>query len=334
MQCNRRQWLLAASAAAAAALPGQSALAAPATAAAALPPGPIKLVVGFPPGGGTDILARLLAQKLQVLWARTVIVENRAGVSGTLAADYVARQPGDGNTLLLAHISSNGIAPGLYPKLGYSAEKDFAPITMLGATPMVVMCKPDKGLRSLEALIERCRQQPGRVSFGSAGTGSAQHLAMEELRRRAGIEVLHVPYKGSAPMVTDLLGGQIDACFEGMTTATPYLKAGKLQGLATTRLQRAKGFAELPTLAEKGFAGFDASIWFALAAPAAMPAALVQRMNADVNQVLASADLQAKLSEIGAEDSGGTPERLGAFMRAEQARWARLIRDAKITPDS
>ena len=154
MQCNRRQWLLAASAAAAAALPGQSALAAPAT-AAALPPGPIKLVVGFPPGGGTDILARLLAQKLQVLWARTVIVENRAGVSGTLAADYVARQPGDGNTLLLAHISSNGIAPGLYPKLGYSAEKDFAPITMLGATPMVVMCRPDKGLRSLEALIER-----------------------------------------------------------------------------------------------------------------------------------------------------------------------------------
>lgn len=328
MQCNRRQWLLAATAAAAA-LPVQGA-----PPAAALPSGPIKLVVGFPPGGGTDILARLLAQKLQVLWGRTVIVENRAGVSGTLAADYVAKQPGDGNTLLLAHISSNGIAPGLFPKLGYSAEKDFAPITMVGATPMVLLCRPDKGLRSLEALVEACRQRPGRVSFGSAGTGSAQHLALEELRRRAGIDVLHVPYKGSAPMVTDLLGGQIECAFEGMTTATPYLKSGRLQGLATTRLQRAKGFPDLPTIAEKGFAGYDASIWFALAAPAAMPAALVQRMNADVNQVLASADLQAKLGEFGAEDSGGTPERLGAFMRAEQARWARLIREAKITPDS
>ncbi len=302
--------------------------------AAELPKTPIKLVVGFSAGGGTDVIARILAQKLQALWGSTVIVENKAGASGTLAADYVAKQPADGSTLLLAHISSNAIAPGLYPKLGYAPDRDFSPIAMLGQTPMVLMFTPAQPARTLGEIVELCHKNPGRVTFGSAGIGSAQHLALEAFKVRARIDVLHVPYKGTAPLVNDMLGGQVQYAFEGMTSASTYIKTGRMMAAAQTRAKRSRTMPELPTIAELGYPGFDASIWFALAGPANMAPALVARMNADVNQTLQAPDVAARLAEFGAEDGGGTPQALATFMRAERARWAKVIHDAKVTLDS
>ena len=292
-----------------------------------------RIVVGFPPGGGTDVIARILAAELSPLWGTTINVVNTAGAAGTIAARYVAGQPADGRTLLLAHINSHGIAPGLFPKLGYAADKDFTPITMIGKTPMLLVCTPEQPVRTLKGIVELCRQKPGRVAFGSAGNGSAQHLALEEFKARAGIDALHVPYKGSAPLLTDLLGGQVQYAFEGMTSATPHIKAGRLVAVAQTRATRSPTFAQVPTIAEQGYPGFDASIWFALVAPAGLPSAQVRRMNEDLNKVLATPAIAAKLRESGAEDGGGTPDKLDAFMKAEQARWARVIKAARITPD-
>lgn len=297
-------------------------------------PDPITIVVGFPPGGGTDLIARLLSRELTQVWNTPIIVDNRAGAASTIAATYVARQPADGRTLLLAHINSHGIAPGLFPRLGYSAERDFTPIAMIGQTPMVLLCAPTRQPRTLAGIVELCRKNPGKITFGSAGTGSAQHLALEEFKARAGIDVLHVPYKGSSPMLTDLMGGQIQYAFEGMTGATPHLKGGRLVALAQTRARRSASQPSIPTIAEQSYPGYNTGIWFALVAPANFPAKLVERMNADVNQVLARHEVEVKLAEYGAEDGGGSAKELGDFMQAERQRWAKLIREAKITPDA
>ncbi len=322
---DRRHFLGAASALAACGAGAQSLLG---------KPEPITIVVGFPPGGGTDLIARLLARELTGMWNTPIVIENRAGAASTIAASQVARQPADGRTLLLAHINSHGIAPGLFPQLGYSADRDFTSIAMIGQTPMMLLCTPTQKARTLSAIIELCRQNPGKVTFGSAGTGSAQHLALEELKARARIDVLHVPYKGSSPMLTDLMGGQIQYAFEGMTGSTPHLKGGRLIAVAQTRAKRSASYPSVPTVAEQGYPGFDAGIWFALVAPAQLPQALVERMNADVNKVLAQHEIEVKLAEYGAEDGGGSAKALDDFMKAERRRWAKLIQDAKITPDS
>jgi tripartite-type tricarboxylate transporter receptor subunit TctC len=311
------------------------ALTAPAAwAQSTLPGGPIRMVVGFPAGGGTDVLARILAQKLTAMWGLPIVVDNKAGAAGIIAADHVAKQASDGNTLLMAHINSHGIAPGLHPKLGYSVDRDFVPITMVGQTPMMLVCSPSQPVRTLGALVDLCRKNPGHITFGSAGTGSAQHLALEELKARAKIDVLHVPYKGSSPLMNDLFGGQVQYCFEGMTTATPHIKSGRLVAIAQTRARRSKSHPAVPTIAEQGYPGFDSSIWFALVGPGKLPAAIARRMNADVNKVLAMPDVIEKLDQFGAEDGGGSPEKLDSFIKAEQKKWAKIIRDAKVTADS
>lgn len=301
---------------------------------ATLPAGPVRIVVGFPAGGGTDVLARLLAQKLQPIWNIPVVVENKAGAAGLIAAEFVAKQPSDGNTLMMAHINSNGIAPGLHPNLRYNAERDFVPIAMVGQTPMMLVTAPNQPIRTLPALVDYARKNPGRVTFGSAGAGSAQHLALAEFQARAGIEVLHVPYKGSSPLMNDLFGGQVQYAFEGMTTATPHIKSGRLVALAQTRARRSRTHPGVPTIAEQGYPGFDSSIWFAMVGPGKLPTTIARRMNADINRVLAMPDVAEKLELAGAEDGGGSMEKLDGFMRAEQKKWARIIRDAKITPDS
>ena len=292
-----------------------------------------RLVVGFPPGGGTDVLARLLAQKLGAMWGVPVVVENKAGAAGIIAAGDVAKSPPDGSTLLMAHINSHGIAPGLQPGLGYSAERDFTPIALVGATPQMLICASNQPVRTLKGLVELCRSRPGEIIFGSAGNGSAQHLALELFKARANIDVLHVPYKGSAPLVTDMLGGHVQYSFEGMTTATQYLAGGKMTAIAQTRARRSKSFPAVPTLAESGFEGYEASIWFGLVGPARMSPALVNRMNKDVNTVLAMPDVIARLDQFGAEDGGGSAQRFGDFMHAEREKWARIIKTANITVD-
>ena len=311
-----------------------AALASPAILAQNLPSGPIRIVVGFPPGGGTDALARVVAQKLQGLWNTSIVIENKGGAAGVIAADYVAKQSGDGNTLLMAHINSHALAPGLNPKLSYSVDNDFVPICLVGVTPNLLIANEAQPAKTVKDLVALCKARPGQVTFASAGGGSAQHLALEMFKLRAEIEALHVPYKGSGPLLVDLIGGQVGYCFETMTAATPHVKAGKVVALTQTRTKRAKGHPHVPTMDEQGFAGFDATTWYGLAGPGKMPAAMAQRMNEDVNKVLAMPDVIEKLDQYGAEDGGGSAKRFADFIKSEQQKWGRVIRDAKVSIDA
>ena len=296
-----------------------------------LPTGPIRIIVGFPPGGGTDVMARVMSQKLSAMWGVPVTVENKAGAAGVIAAEYVARQPGDGATLLMTNISNHAIAPGLYPTLSYVVERDFTPLVLVGVTPNLLICNTAQPARTVKDLVERCRAKPGTVTFGSSGAGAAQHLAMELFKLRADINALHVPYRGSAPMLTDLIGGQIDYSFETMTSATPHVASGKLVAIAQTRAHRSTAYPQVPTVAEMGFTGYDASTWYGLVGPARMPTATAQRMNEDCNKVLAMPDVAEKLAGYGAEDGGGSAARFAEFIAAEKQKWAKVIKDAKVT---
>ena len=299
-----------------------------------LPSGPVRLLVGFPAGGGTDMLARILANKLGVLWGVPVVVDNKVGAAGLIAAAEVAKASADGNTLMMGHINALGIAQGLYSKLNYSPERDFAAIALVGQTPQVLITASNQPVNTLASMIDLCKKNPGQVPFGSAGAGSAQHLALALFEQRAGISTLHVPYKGSAPVVNDLIGGQVRFAFEGMTTATPFIKGGRLTAIAQTGPKRVKAYPSIPTIAESGFADYVASIWFGLVGPAKLPAAMVSRINADVNRVLVMPDVIAKLEEYGAEDGGGSPDRFAEFIRSEQSKWSRLIKEKNIKADS
>lgn len=309
-------------------------LAAPMIRAQTLPTGTVRIIVGFPPGGGTDVLARIVGQKLQAMWNTNIVIENKAGATGVIAADYVAKQPADGNTLLMAHINSHAIAPGLVPKLGYVVERDFTPLSLVGVTPNLLIANTSQPAKTVAELVAQCKANPGKVSFGSAGQGSAQHLAMEMFKLAAGVDALHVPYKGSGPMLVDLIGGQIQYSFDTMTAATPHVKSGKVRAIAQTRAKRAKGHPTVPTMAESGFPGFEATTWYGLVGPGKLPAAMAQRMNEDINKVLAMPDVQEKLDQYGAEDGGGTAQQFAEFIRVEQQKWARVIKDAKVTAES
>jgi len=324
---QRRTFLQAASA-------GAATIGAPALMAQGLPAGPIRIIVGFPPGGGTDALARLLAAKLTTMWNQQVIVETKAGVAGVLAAEYVATQPSDGTTLLMAHINSHALAPSLQPKLKYDVERDFTPIMLVGVTPNLLVCNAAQPAKTVPDIVALCKAKPGQISFGSAGSGSAQHLALELFKQRAHVDAIHVPYKGSAPVITDLIGGQINYAFETMTAATPHVRGGKLLAIAQTRAKRAKSYPDVPTMVEQGYPGFEATTWYGLAGPGKLPAAIVQRMNEDANKVLAMADVQASLDNYGAEDGGGTPARFADFIRAEIAQWRKVVKEGNVKPDA
>ncbi len=324
---NRRRFTLATGAALAS-------LAAPRVFAQAWPAGTIRIVVGFPPGGGTDALARLLAAKLTTTWNQQVIVETRAGVAGVLAAEYVATQPADGTTLLMAHINSHALAPSLQPRLKYDPERDFTPIMMVGVTPNLLVCNPQQPAKTVKDIVALCKARPGEIGFGSAGAGSAQHLALELFKQRAKVDALHVPYKGSAPVITDLMGGQIQYAFETMTAATPHVKNGKLLAIAQTRAKRAKGHPDVPTMVELGYPGFEATTWYGLAGPGKLPAAVVKKMNEDANAVMAMPDVQERLEGYGAEDGGGSPERFAQFIRSEIALWRQVVKDGNVKGES
>ena len=309
-------------------------LGAPRLFAQTLPNGPIRIIVGFPPGGGTDALARVVGQKLSVMWNQQVIVENKAGVAGVLAAEYVAQQPGDGTTLLMAHINSHALAPSLQPKMNYNVERDFVPIVLVGVTPNLLVCNAAQPAKTVAEIVALCKAKPGQVSFGSAGNGSAQHLALELFKQRAKVDALHVPYKGSAPVITDLIGGQINYAFETMTAATPHVKGGKLVAIAQTRAKRAKGHPTVPTMAEQGFPEFEATTWYGLVGPGKLPQAMAKRMNEDVNKVLAMPDVQEKLDSYGAEDGGGSTEKFANFIHTETMQWAKVVKEGNVKADS
>ena len=324
---QRRSFMTASAAAAAS-------LAFPSLMAQTLPTGPIRIIVGFAPGGGTDILARVIAQKLGVMWSIPVLVENKAGAAGMIAADYVAKQPSDGTTLLMAHINSHAIAPALTPKMTYSVEKDFTPIVLVGVTPNLLICNEQQAARTVKDVVELCRKNPGRISFGSAGNGSAQHLALEMFKLAARIDAIHVPYKGSGPMLTDLIGGQINYSFDTMTAATPHVKSGKAIAIAQTRIKRAKGHPTVPTMDESGFPGFEATTWYGLAGPGKLPSAYAKRMNEDINKVLQMPDVAEKFEQYGAEDGGGSAEKFANFIKVEARKWAKVVKDANVKGDA
>ncbi len=309
-------------------------LAAPMLRAQTLPSGPVRIIVGFAPGGGTDILARVIAQKLGFMWSLPVLVENKAGAAGMIAADYVAKQPSDGATLLMAHINSHAIAPALTPKMTYNVETDFTPIVLVGVTPNLLICNEQQAARTVKDVVELCRKNPGKISFGSAGNGSAQHLALEMFKLAAKIDAIHVPYKGSAPMLTDLIGGQINYSFDTMTAATPHVKSGKAIAIAQTRTKRAKGYPNVPTMDESGFPGFEATTWYGLAGPGKLPSAYAKRMNEDINKVLLMPDVAEKFEQYGAEDGGGSTEKFAEFIKVEAKKWAKVVKDAKVKGDA
>ncbi len=295
------------------------------------PSGPVRVIVGFPPGGGTDALARVVGQKLTALWGQQVIVENKAGAAGLIAAEYVAQQPSDGNTLLMAHINSHALGPALQPaKLRYNVERDFTPLCLVGVTPNLLIAHPGAPNKSVKDVVALCKAEPGKIAFGSAGPGSAQHLALEMFKVQAKVDAIHVPYKGSGPLLTDLMGGQIQYCFETMTAATPHVKSGKVVAIAQTRLKRAKGHPTVPTMQEQGFEGFEATTWYGLAGPGKLPAAIADRVNRDVNTVLALPDVQAQMDTYGAEDGGGTREKFSQFIASEQIKWARVVKEGNV----
>jgi tripartite-type tricarboxylate transporter receptor subunit TctC len=308
-------------------------LAAPMLRAQTMPAGPYRIIVGFAPGGGTDILARVIGQKLATMWNTQVIVENKAGAAGTIAADYVSKQPPDGTTMLMAHINSQAIAPALM-KVAYDAEKDFQPIMLVGITPNLLICNEQQPAKTVKDLVDLCRNNPGKVSFGSAGNGSAQHLALEMFMQAAKVKAIHVPYKGSGPMLSDLIGGTIQYSFDTMTAATPHVKSGKAIAIAQTREKRAKAYPNVPTMAESGFPGFEATTWYGLVGPGKMSPALAKRMNEDMNKVMLMPDVMERLEASGAEEGGGTPEKFGQFMQVEARKWAKVIKDGGVKGDA
>jgi tripartite-type tricarboxylate transporter receptor subunit TctC len=309
-------------------------LVAPAVQAQSLPAGPVRILVGFAPGGGTDILARIVAQKLQTMWGITVLVENRAGATGVIAAEAVAKAAPDGNTLLMGHINSHALAPALMPKLSYVVERDFTPLTLVGITPNLLISNNDQPAKTVAELVAQCKANPGKVSFGSAGQGSAQHMALESFKLAAGVDTIHIPYKGSGPMLVDLIGGQIGYSFDTMTAATPHVKSGKVRAIAQTRAKRASSYPNVPTMVEAGFPNFEATTWYGLVGPGKLPPAMAQRMNEDINKVLVMPDVVEKLALYGAEDGGGSAQRFADFIRTEQIKWAKVVKDSNVKLDT
>ncbi len=304
----------------------------PAT-AQSYPSKPIRILVGFSPGGGTDVMARLIGQKLTEAWNAQVIVENRPGAGGVLAADLTAKAAPDGYTLMIGHVNSHGIAPAAYAKMPYDAVRDFAPIILIGTTPNMLVANPATGAKTIEDIVRNARAEPGKLTFGSAGNGSSQHLATEMFKLAAKVDVLHVPYKGSGQMIPDLIAGQIGYSFDTMTAITPHVKSGKVTPIATTRLKRSPAYPNLPTVAELGYPGFDVSTWYGLMAPAGTPPEIVARLNREVDRILTLPDVKEKLNTVGAEDGGGSPEQFGKFVRDEIAKYARVVKEAGVKLD-
>jgi tripartite-type tricarboxylate transporter receptor subunit TctC len=289
----------------------------------------VTLVVAFPAGGPTDVLARAVASDLADRLGQQFVVENRSGASGNVGAASVAKAVPDGYTLLFATTSvvNNRF---MYRNVSFDADRDFVPVILISKTPIVLVASQATGLRSLDALVARAKAEPGRINFGSPGHGTVAHITVELLQRLAGFKLTHVPYRGSSPMIADLLGNQIDVVTDLLPTQIPQLKAGKYAGLAVTSMQRSAALPDLPTVAESGFPGFEASSWNALLAPAGTPAEVVGKLNAALNAYLASDKGKQDLRKFDMQVGGGSPDDLRAFMASEVAKWGPIIKAANI----
>lgn len=292
------------------------------------PARPVRLVVPFPPGGATDLLARQLAQRLGDGWGQTLVVENRGGASGAIATEHVARQPGDGYTLLFATASTHAINPAV-SRVSFHPLKDFTPVVNVAAAPLGLVVHPSLPVRSVKELIALLRARPGQLDMASFGTGTGSHLAGELFKVMAKVDMVHVPYKGGAAAMTDLLGGHVALLFDTLSNTLAHAQSGKLRLLASTGPSRVAAMPALPTIAET-LPGYDAMTWFGILGPAALPRAVVMRINGDVAKVLQVNEVRASLAAQGFEPAAGTPEAFAAQIQADLAKWARLVADAKI----
>jgi tripartite-type tricarboxylate transporter receptor subunit TctC len=297
--------------------------------AQAWPSKSISLVVPFPPGGTTDVLARALAEKLQLSLGQPVIVESKPGAGATLGADYVVKSKPDGYTLLVGAVHHT-IASSVYKKLPYDFQKDLAPVTTIALVPNVLVVNAATPVKNVTELVGLLKAQPGKHNYGSNGNGTAQHLIGTQFENMTGTEFSHIPYKGSGPLATDLLGGQITMSFDTVTPVLPHIKAGKLRPLAVTTAKRSSALPDVPTLEEAGLKGFNIGTWFGVLAPAVTPKEIVARLNAEMVKIIQSPEFRKRMGEIGAEPIGDSTDQMAAQIKSETEKFAKLVKDAKV----
>ena len=307
------------------------------TAAAATAQGypnrPVRVIVTFPPGGTPDIYGRIMAAELQKIWNQPLVVENRTGAAGTIGTDYVAKAAPDGYTLLFAADAPLTLAPWLYKKLPYDPLKDFTPIVNVTAGPFVLLAHPSFKANNVRELIELAKAQPGKIAYASSGAGTQQHLSMETVRAIAGIDVLHIPYKGFGQGLADVLANQVPLVFGGITASISLIKSGKVKGLGVTSAQRAKALPEIPSFAESGLPGFDIQAWYGFLGPAGLPPEIVRKIHADSLQVIQRPDFLERLARDGIEPVGNTPAAFAEQIKADMERWRPIVKAAGVKPE-
>ena len=306
------------------------AFAQPASTSSPYPSKPIRVIVPFAPGGNVDITARLVAPGLQEALGQPVIVENKPGAGGTIGADFVAKSPPDGYTLLMGSNSTFSVAPSLYPKNPYNPLRDFAPVIMIASAPFVLVVNPAVPAKDARELVALAKASPGKVAMSSAGTGSSNHLVGELFQEISGARFTHVPYKGSGQALTDLMGGQVSVHFDQITSAASHIQAGKLRALLVTAPQRVTMLPDVPTAAEAGYPAFEATNVTGLIAPAGTPREIVDKLNAATRKVISQPAVRAKFAEIGGETTGGTPEQFATYIRDDLSKWTRIVKDANV----
>jgi len=294
---------------------------------------PIRIIVQFTPGTSTDILARLVAQKMSEDWHQQVIVDNRPGAGAILGTEMGAKAAPDGYTLTMAVSSAFGINPTLYTKLPYDAVKDFAPISNLGLTPQTLVASPSAPFKTVKEFVSAAKQKPGQINFASLGSGSTSHLTMEMFRSTAGITLNHVPFKGSADAHTQLIGGQVPVMFDAIPATRPHIQSGKLRGLGIGTLQRSPFLPDLPTIAESGYAGFEAVGWIGIAAPAKTPAPILDKLNAEMVKIIHEPDVKEKLGTLAFTPVGDSRAQFAAYMKSEIAKWGKAVKESGARAD-
>jgi len=306
-----------------------SAVAQKPAAAAIYPSKPIRMIVPFAPGGGTDIIARLVAQDLGQAWGQTVVVDNRAGGGGTVGTNLAAKSTPDGYTMVLCSLGLS-YAPALYSKLPYDTEKDLLPISLVATQPFVYVVIPALGVNSMKDLIALAKSKPGEIRYGSGGSGGSSHLGTELLREMTGIDLVHVPYKGTGPALTAMLGGEIHMQLIGISSVVPHMKSGRMRALAVSGAKRSSAAPDVPTVAESGVPGYEFDVWYGMLFPAGTPRAIVGKVNAEINRVLKSAALTQRFAAVGLEPAGNTPEEFARMIRSEIVKWRKVVKSAKI----
>ncbi|HXM83217.1 MAG TPA: tripartite tricarboxylate transporter substrate binding protein [Burkholderiales bacterium] len=297
------------------------------------PAKPIRVMVPFPPGGSTDIVARIVAQKLSAQLGQQMVIENRGGAGGTLGTAVVAKAPADGYTLVVGTTSTHVVAPSVYTKLEYDPVKDFAPVSLIAVTPYLLVVNPSLPAKSLSELVELLRAQPGKLNYASAGVGSTTHLAMEMLKSASNTYALHIPYNGNGPAGTAVISGQVEILFGSMPAVLPHVRSGRVRALAVGTPKRSPSLPEVPTVAESGYPGFDASLWLAIMAPAGTPASIIERLHTETLAAVGSAETKGALDKAGAEAITSTPAELSAMIRDGVAKYSKVVKAAGVKPE-